>query len=160
MSPEPRSSESCGGPAAGAGSRTTVTEPLRSARAATSSDLASVGPPGEGRICEPTVETVPAERRANEPLPSQPVPERTNLSVRWVGAVRLPLAGPYRPIAHLYSGPDGARWWTVRLWEHDRPRERILPEAALLAFAQANRLAGLADAIGRLLARARAEDRA
>jgi hypothetical protein len=88
----------------------------------------------------------------------EPVPERTRLWVRYVGALRLPLAGPYRPWVRLYSGPDGTAWWTVRLWEVDRAAIRIVSTATLTAFARANRLLRFLAEVEALQARAEGGD--
>ncbi len=71
-----------------------------------------------------------------------------------LGAVRLPLAGPYRPWARLLRLPDGRLAWLVRLWEGDRPVPRLVGTDTLRAFAAINRLPALAAAIDALVARA------
>ncbi len=101
------------------------------------------------------METDQVRNHASEPIPSQPVPERGIPRVRWVGVLRIPLGGPYRPLAHLYEGPDGTLWWTVRLWEIDRACPRVVSTGALVAFARANRLPGLERAVASLVERAR-----
>jgi hypothetical protein len=88
---------------------------------------------------------------------SQPIPRRTRPRVRCLGAVRLPIAGPYRPCARLYLFPDGRTAWVVRLWEYDRPVAHTVGTPVLRAFARINRLPQLELEIDRLLARARAE---
>ena len=70
-----------------------------------------------------------------------------------LGAVRLPLAGPYRPLATLYELPDGRRLWCVRLWDIDRPVRRCLSTGYLLAFARLNGLAALALEIRQIAGR-------
>lgn len=72
--------------------------------------------------------------------PSQPVRRRTRPTVRRIGELRLPIAGPYRPRARLYLFPDGRLLWQVRLWEHDRPVAHLVRTDALRAFARANGL--------------------
>ncbi len=99
------------------------------------------------------------QRCSNEPLPPELVPRTLTDPVRWVGAVALPLAGPYRPLAHLYAGPDGTLWWTVRLWDVDRARLSIVPTETLTAYARANGLTALAAEIDRQVARARRRGR-
>lgn len=82
-----------------------------------------------------------------EPLPLA-IAERTpRARPRRIGSVRLPLAGPYRPLATLYELPDGRRLWCVRLWDVDRPVSRCLSTGYLLAFARLNRLEELAREI-------------
>ena len=57
-----------------------------------------------------------------------------------MGAVRLPLAGPYRPWARLYVRTDGTLEWVVRLWEFDRPVPRTVGTETLRVFARINGL--------------------
>ncbi len=98
-----------------------------------------------------------AERRTqipSQPVPREPVPRTRPPAVRRIGEVRLPLAGPYRPRARLYRGPDGRLLWRVRLWEYDRPVRHLLSTSALRAFARANGLTALEAAIDDLVARA------
>jgi hypothetical protein len=71
---------------------------------------------------------------------------------RFVGAVRLPLAGPYRPLASLYVGADGVLRWHLRVWHVDRPVAHWFPTEALRAFAEINRLDRVAVEIDRLVA--------
>ena len=78
---------------------------------------------------------------AEHALPARP---------RRLGSVRLPIAGPYAPLATLYELPDGRRLWCVRLWEVDRPVRRCLSTRYLLAFATLNRLDALAREIRRV----------
>ncbi len=78
-----------------------------------------------------------------EPLPLASDELAPAARCRRLGAVRLPLAGPYRPLATLYELPDGRRLWCVRLWEVDRPVRRCLSTGYLIAFARLNRLDGL-----------------
>jgi hypothetical protein len=91
-----------------------------------------------------------------EPVPPQlvrPIVE----GARVVGAVRLPLAGPYRPWARLLRRPDGRLVWLVRLWHGDRPVPRLVETRVLWAFAAENRLPRLAAEIEALLERAAQE---
>ncbi|MCI4335752.1 MAG: hypothetical protein L3K17_00940 [Thermoplasmata archaeon] len=83
-------------------------------------------------------------RSSNRSSPSLP-------TVRRVGRLRLPLAGPYRPWATLYLCPDGRTFWTVRLWEVDRPVRRVYSTAALRGFARAQRLDALLREIDALV---------
>ncbi|HTT15489.1 MAG TPA: hypothetical protein VMG81_06940 [Thermoplasmata archaeon] len=99
------------------------------------------------------MENVDAQRIAAEPLPPEPV-RPIDLGRRCLGAVRLPLAGPYRPWARLVRGSDGRLVWLVRLWEHDRPVVRLVETETLRAYARASRLPALAAALDALLARA------
>jgi hypothetical protein len=72
-----------------------------------------------------------------------------------VGTVRIPLGGPYRPLATLYRLPDGRLLWLVRLWEIDRPQPRLLPTSTLLAFCRHQRLPQLRAEILDCVSRAR-----
>lgn len=94
-----------------------------------------------------------------EPNAPQPIPRRTTARVRRIGAVRLPIAGPYRPWARLYLFPDGRTVWVVRLWEYDRAVPHALGTPTLRTFARQNRLTALEREIDRLAAAARAEAR-
>ncbi len=80
-------------------------------------------------------------------------------AVRWIGAVRLPLALTVRPWADLYTGPERSLFWTVRLWAEGRAEPRVLSTDALRCFARANRLDRLRREIDVLVARAGAEER-
>lgn len=99
-------------------------------------------------------ETVVSERAA-QPIPRQPVRDRRTSRVEWIGAVRLPIAGPYCPLARLYQGTDGTLRWRVRLWEADRPVERTFETDVLRTFARVNGLHDLEDRIEVAVARAR-----
>lgn len=92
-----------------------------------------------------------AEQTLSEPFLAQPVRRRT---LRLVGRVRLPIAGPYRPWARLYQLPDGRLWWTVRLWEEDRAVRHVYPTWVIRGFARRNLLPGLEAEIDTLVARA------
>jgi hypothetical protein len=72
--------------------------------------------------------------------PSQLVPRRPRPTVRKIGELRLPIAGPYRPRARLYLFPDGRLLWHVRLWEVDRPVAHLFRTETLRTFARGNRL--------------------
>lgn len=85
-----------------------------------------------------------------EPFPLAVPERRSRARPRRLGAVRLPLGGPYRPLATLYELPDGRRLWLVRLWEIDRPVRRCLSTRYLLAFARLNGLDELAREIRRV----------
>jgi hypothetical protein len=88
----------------------------------------------------------------------EPVPRRTNPNVRCIGSVRLPIAGPYRPVARLYRFPDGRLLWHVRLWEHDRAVPHLVPTRVLRTFAQVNGLPSLDREIRHLVREARRAD--
>ncbi len=121
--------------------------------------LSPVGPPGEGRICERTVSTEKVYGALDEPVPRPTVldPDSAAPRGRVLGAVRLPIAGPYRPWARLHVGPEGGLYWTVRLWDRDRARTFVASSEALRRFARVNRLGTVERAIDALLARARRE---
>lgn len=90
---------------------------------------------------------------SREPFPLAVADHATRVRPRRLGSVRLPLAGPYRPLATLYELADGRRLWCVRLWELDRPVRRCLPTGYLLAFARLNGLEGLRKEIERVAGR-------
>ena len=71
-----------------------------------------------------------------------------------MGALRLPIAGPYRPWAHLYAGADGTLWWTVRLWETDHAALRIVSTERLRRFARESGLPSVLRAIDRTVEKA------
>lgn len=81
----------------------------------------------------------------------------TDPRVVYVGRLRVPIAGPYRPWARLYRLPDDRRVWVVRLWECDRVVRRLLPTSALLEYARLNRLADLARRVRSLDRRGRSD---
>jgi hypothetical protein len=89
---------------------------------------------------------VPAEplRWFDETNP--PIPDAFDNEPRavYVGRVRVPIAGPYRPWARLYRLPDRRLVWVVRLWDRDRAVRRVTSTAALLEYARINRLPTLA----------------
>jgi hypothetical protein len=79
------------------------------------------------------------------------VQRRTTHRVRRIGSVRLPIAGPYRPVARLFAFPDGRLLWHIRLWEYDRAVPHLVGTAVLTAFARANRLIALEQEVERLV---------
>jgi hypothetical protein len=102
-----------------------------------------------------------------QPVPAEPLPwldesvfptpsefdfER---QVEYVGRVRLPIAGPYRPWARLYRLPDCRLVWVVRLWDRDRAVRRVATTTCLLEFARVNRFPALAIRIRSLDRRGR-----
>ena len=89
--------------------------------------------------------------------PSRAIPRRTNPSVRCIGELRLPLAGPYRPWARLYLYPDGRLLWRIRLWELYGPVAHLVGTGTLRTFARVNRMPALLDEIEALYARGCAE---
>jgi len=89
-----------------------------------------------------------------EPVPRQPLPNRSPERVRRIGALRLPIAGPYRPRARLYRYPDGRLLWLVRLWEYDRPVSHLVSTDVLREFARINRLPRLRAEIDALVEQA------
>ncbi len=94
---------------------------------------------------------------APEPIPAEPV--RPNVDLRHVvAAVRLPLAGPYRPWARLVRDPDGRLAWVVRLWEGDRAVARVVETETLRRFAERSGLGDLARRIDAIVAQAEQGD--
>lgn len=79
------------------------------------------------------------------------VQRRPTRNVRRVGTVRLPIAGPYRPVARLFRFPDGRLLWHLQLWEYDHAVPHIVGTEVLIAFARANRLPALEQEIDRLV---------
>jgi hypothetical protein len=79
----------------------------------------------------------------------------TDPRVEYVGRVRVPIAGPYRPWARLYRLPDQRLVWVVRLWEQYRAVRRLTSTAALLDYAQRSRLPCVAARIRALHRRGR-----
>ena len=71
-----------------------------------------------------------------------------------IGAVRLPIAGPYRPLARCYVAADGTEYWTVRLWEFDRAIERTVDAGTLRRYAERSGLSAVVDQIDALIERA------
>jgi hypothetical protein len=90
-----------------------------------------------------------------EPVPRQPIRERLRPPYPPIGAVRLPLAVPYRPWVRLYARPDGTLEWVVRLWHVDRPVARTVSTETLRAFARRSGLSDFEREIDELLAQAR-----
>ena len=89
-----------------------------------------------------------------EHFPSQPVPKHFTARVRRVGALRLPIAGPYCPRARLFQYPDGRLVWLVRLWERDRAVPHLVSTAVLREFARINRLPAVRAEVDALVERA------
>jgi len=110
-------------------------------------------PGGGRRICGRNVETATVRSERPQPLPRQPIPDLPRQAPRLVGAVRLPIAGPYRPWARLYLRANGSVDWTVRLWVVDRPVTRHVDTETLRTFARVNGLGELARELERLLER-------
>ncbi len=75
-----------------------------------------------------------------------------------LGSVRIPLAGPYRPRATLYRFPDGRLLWTIRLWEENNVRCRVVGTGVLLEFARVNRLLKLRAELEALVPRATSDE--
>ena len=100
-----------------------------------------------------TTEKVRAE--GTQPVRRRPVPATEPFRVHWVGALPLPMAGPYRPWAHLYADTDGALWWTVRLWDTDHAAPRIVTTEQLRRYARECDLPSVRRTIDRLIETAR-----
>lgn len=79
------------------------------------------------------------------------------LRTEYVGRLRLPIAGAYKPWARLYRLRDARVVWVVRLWDRDRAVRRVTTTATLLAFARINRLPGVTARVRSLDRRARSE---
>jgi hypothetical protein len=109
------------------------------------------------RLATPLRQLVPAEllRRLDESCP--PISETldTDPRVEYVGRVRVPIAGPYRPWARLHRFPDGRLVWVVRLWERERVVRRVVSTSTLLEYARLNGLPMLAARVGSLDRRGR-----
>lgn len=105
------------------------------------------------------METEEVVSNREEPVLRQPVPEHAVAAGRPVGALRLPIAGPYRPWARLYRLPDGRLAWRVRLWEVDRAQVRCVETEVLRTFARVNRFPVLLEEIETLVRRAGGEER-
>ena len=115
---------------------------------------------------EPTVALSTASR---QPVPVEPlrwlddavypIPQEfeTDPQVEYIGRVRVPIAGPYRPWARLYRLPDLRRVWIVRLWDRTRAVRRVTSTAALLEFARVNQLPALAARVRSLDLRGRSD---
>ncbi len=71
-----------------------------------------------------------------------------------MGAVRLPLAGPYLPRARLFQLPDGRLLWQLRLWEVDRAVVHLVSTEVLRTFARVNRLPTLEAEVAALVQQA------
>ncbi len=106
-------------------------------------------------LTTPPRQPVPAQPllwlRDDDPLP----PPDGSSAITYVGRVRVPIAGPYRPWARLYRLPDGRQLWTVRLWDVDRVVRRVTSTALLIHFARVNRLPELESAVRALDRRGR-----
>jgi hypothetical protein len=100
---------------------------------------------------------VPAESLAWLDETVDPIPEDldTDPRIEYVGRVRVPIAGPYRPWARLYRLPDGRSVWIVRLWDRHQAVRRVASTSTLLAFARLSQLPALAARIGALDRRGR-----
>ena len=112
--------------------------------------------PPEG-LQTPRRQPVPIEplRWLDETVDRIPGPVHPSLGIEYVGRVRLPIAGPYRPWARLYRLPDLRRVWVVRLWDRYEAVRRVASTPALLEFARVNRLPALAARIRSLDRRGR-----
>lgn len=75
--------------------------------------------------------------------------------VTYVGRLRVPIAGPYRPWARLYRLPNRRLVWVVRLWERDRPVRRVVGTSVLLEFARLIGFPALSSRVRRLARRGR-----
>jgi len=104
-------------------------------------------------------QSVPAEllRRLDDHPVLIPPELEPRLAVEYVGRLRIPLAGPYRPWARLYRLPDRRLVWVVRLWDRDRAVRRVTSTATLLEFARLNRLPGVAARLRSLDRRGRSD---
>jgi len=105
------------------------------------------------------LETEEVESERLQPLPGEPVRDRKTPRARPIGELRLPIAGPYRPIARLYRYADGELRWRVRLWETDRAVVRYVETDVLRTFARVNGLRAVADEIEAVLTQARRRGR-
>ncbi len=90
----------------------------------------------------------------DQPVPASLADVRRS-RLRRVGSVRIPLAGPYCPRAHLLALPDGRLLWWIRLWELDRAVPHLVPTDRLLRYARASGLADLERDLRALVRRAR-----
>jgi hypothetical protein len=107
---------------------------------------------------------------ARQPVPAEPlrwldasdapIPEalETDPRVWYIGRVRVPIAGPYRPWARLYRLPDLRLVWVVRLWDRTRAVRRLVSTADLLRFARSNGLPALAVRVRSLDIRGRSDE--
>jgi hypothetical protein len=104
---------------------------------------------------------------SRQPIPCETFPELdettypnpaefdTDPRVRYLGRVRLPIAGPYRPWARLYRLPDGRHVWVLRLWDRTHAVRRLASTSTLLEFARRNQLPRVAARIRSLDRRGR-----
>ena len=102
------------------------------------------------------MESTAQRTRSLEPLPtrSSDLSDLPTARVRRVGALRVPLAGPYYPRATLFRMPDGRLLWSVRLWEGDHVERRLFSTVVLRAFADRSGLSRLRSEIDDLVAQA------
>ncbi|MCI4348807.1 MAG: hypothetical protein L3J93_01115 [Thermoplasmata archaeon] len=70
--------------------------------------------------------------------------------VRFLGRMRLPLAGPYRPWARAYRLPDGTTLWCLRLWDVDRAVHRCVATSVVRRYCRINGLDRLVGEIDRI----------
>lgn len=103
----------------------------------------------------------------SQPIRAEPLAARLDLGlptgedleasppVAYVGRLRVPIAGPYRPWARLYRLPDRRLVWVVRLWDRDRAVRRVLSTRVLLEFARLNGYHALSSRVRRLDRRGR-----
>ncbi len=110
-----------------------------------------MGPAAGGRNRVPNLGTEEVEPERLQPLPRQPVQDRPTYRPTYLGRVRLPLAGPYRPWVRLYRTFDGSVYATARLWEIDRTILRRVDLDTLRKYARASGLRAFANAIDRLV---------
>jgi hypothetical protein len=99
---------------------------------------------------------------SGQPLPDEtsfPTPEELDSDPRvtYVGRVRVPIAGPYRPWARLYRLPDLRLVWVIRLWEHHSAVRRLTSTGTLLEYARIHRMPKLAVRIQSLQRRGRSD---
>jgi hypothetical protein len=111
----------------------------------------SAGPAAGGRICGSTLETREVGRKPSQPVPREPISPASPSLDGYVGAVRLPLGGPYCPKARLFVAPDGRTRWIVHLWVVDHVVRRELTTEEVRAFARRNGLRVLEAQIDCLL---------
>jgi hypothetical protein len=110
-------------------------------------------------LSTPSRQPVPVEPLRWLDDASGPIPEplETHPQVAYIGRVRIPIAGPYRPWARLYRLPDLRLVWIVRLWDRTRAVRRVTSTSALLEFAQVNGLWELATRVRSLDHRGRSD---
>ena len=98
-----------------------------------------------GVLSTPSRQPVPAEPLRWLTDEAGPIPDslEADPQVVYVGRVRVPIAGPYRPWARLYRLPDRRLVWIIRLWDRTRAVRRVTSTPALLEFARVNGLSAL-----------------